>query len=130
MLSTNATNPGAANDLIAYLWSRFEDHLQDLVEKRNTETPHKPLTPEKAKQTVLASTFVQWASEYLSKNRVVETMISRGECVVRLADNSLVQVCPGGDSHRDGWVDTSGAVPVIGSPERGNVDNRGAVPIT
>jgi len=64
-----------------------------------------------------ATSFVKWASDFLSVNRVVETFFVDANHGFRLANNDLVVLCPG--IELQGTMQESYAIPIVAEERKG-----------
>lgn len=91
-----APAPGAIKHLLQHLWDAYLAHLDDRIRERTKEgKASRPLG--QAARAAPARSFLEFAAAYLAEQRVVESFPLDFNLGVRLADNTLLSLCPPAD---------------------------------
>jgi hypothetical protein len=91
-----ANTQGGLPHLVQFLWDAYCVYLQEQLDLRRVEGKT-TVSLEDAKKKVPAVHFGQWATKYLTENRVAETFFVDANCGVRLTNNKMAAICPGAE---------------------------------
>jgi hypothetical protein len=104
--------------LVQLLWDRYLEHLAKEIETRKEKGLGAVPLPEAIRRAP-ATHFVEFAANYLKRNRVVENFFVDENHGLRLSDNTTCVVCPG--TNVQGTMQDAGEVGVTrGESQPGN----------
>ncbi len=106
---------GGRPHLIAFLWDRYTHYLQRQIDEKQA-AQQKTLTIVEATQKAPALHFVEWATDYLLRNRVVNVFTLDANVGLRFASQAEVALCPGIDVR--GTMEDDPGVAVQVNPNR------------
>lgn len=114
------SEPGQLTHLMQHLWDRYKLHLEVLLGTRAGRGQKVPTLDATIKKAP-AIHFAEWATQYLTDNRPVETFFSEGNVGLRLTNNVLVVLSPGEEQTKPGTMQQSASFSVTeGRSQPGN----------
>jgi hypothetical protein len=90
MFDSTMVTQGGLPHLMQYLWDKYTAYLQAELEKKDNKVPL-----DTAKKKAPAIHFAQWATDFLTETRPVETIFIDGNVGVKLTNNDSIAISPG-----------------------------------